>query len=71
MVEVTDCLHVLFDEAVFVDGLVLLALLPVFRHKIVFKFSLICVVFLDLLASVVLDLEIWEGGSQKHSAACK
>ena len=70
MIEVTYCLHMLFDEAVFIDGLVLLALFPVFRHKVVFKFGLISVVFLDLLASVVLDLKVWEGGSQKHSAPC-
>ena len=69
LVEVSHSRHMLPYVTVFVEGLGLVLLLPVPHDKVVFEFGLVRVVLLHMLASVVLNLEIWEGGCKKHGAA--
>ena len=69
LVEVPHSRHMLPYVTVFVEGLGLVLLLPVLHDKVVFEFGLIRIVLLHMLASVVLNLEIWEGGCKKYGAA--
>ena len=61
--------HIISNETVFFSASPIALLLPVLADEITLKVSLICVVFLGLLAGEVLNLKVREGGREVDGAA--